>query len=319
MVLRYISRNSHTETYGRSSPEPCTHIPLIAALFQLTDHVCGDEYRAPEGPTPPSSEGSMTGTRQPHVERALDIVEAETALLQRERDAFERFLRRADRVQVSATAGGAVGGDGPEGSGAAPVQSTLVTGDTPDGLEELRTAYRETVMAVSHYDREYGESFAEHTAAELGETVAAQLVSGAAPAPVVKRAVIGAADAARDSRRGLVAVLARERDSLRAVEADLGEIERTAYELGREVSRATRSGELAAIDAELEAAERRCTDLLNRRQELLHGRSTAAISGVEADSLVQYLYAGLETRCPGLTDIAACLESIRTHRTRCLR
>ncbi len=259
----------------------------------------------------------MTGTRQPHVERALDIVEAETALLRRERTAFERFLRQVDRIQVRAA--GAVGGDVSEGSGAMPARATLVTGDTPDGLGEVRTAYRETVMAVSHYDREYGESLAEHAAAELGETVAAQLVSGAAPAPAVKRAVVGAAGNARDSRKELVAVLARERDSLRAVETDLDEIEQRVYELGRQVSGTTRSGELAAIDADLETAETRCTDLLNRRQELLHGRSTAAVSGVEADSLVRYLYGGLETRCPGLADIAACLDSIRTHRTRCLR
>jgi hypothetical protein len=261
----------------------------------------------------------VTGTRQPHVERALDIVEAEIALLQRERNAFERFLRRVEQVQVGTAAAGSVGRTAPEESGTAPARATLVTGDTPDGLREVRTAYRETVMAVSHYDREYGESLAEHAAAELGETVAAQLVSGAAPAPVVKRAVVGAAGEARDSRKELAAVLDRERESLQGVETDLDEIERTVYELGRQASNAARSSELAAIDADLEAAEKRCTDLLNRRQKLVHGRSTAAVSGVEGDSLARYLYSGLETRCPALADIAACLDSIRTHRTRCLR
>lgn len=261
----------------------------------------------------------MTGTRQPHVERALEVVEAETALLQRERNAFERFLRRVEQVQVGTAAGGSVGRTAPEGSGAAPAQATLVASDAPDGLREVRTAYRQTVMAVSHYDREYGESLAEHAAAELGEPVAAQLVSGAAPATVVKRAVVGAAREARDSRKELVAVLGRECDSLQGVKTDLGDLEQSVYELGRRVTEATRSSELAAIDADLGAAEQRCTDLLNRRQKLVHGRSAAAVSGVEADSLVRYLYAGLETHCPALADIAACLDSIRTHRTRCLR
>jgi len=259
----------------------------------------------------------MTGTRQPHIERALEVVEAETELLRRERNAFERFLRRVEKVQVGAAAGS--GGQPAGGSEAGPGRATLVTGDAPDGLREVRTGYRETVMAVPHYDREYGESLAEHAVAELGETVAAQLVSGAAPAPVVKRAVVGAAGEARDSRRELVAVLERERDSLQGVSDGLGTVERRVYELGKEVSTATGSRELAAIDADLEAAEKRCRDLLNRRQELLHGRSTAAVSGVEVDSLVRYLYADLETYCPALTDIAACLESIQSHRTRCLR
>ena len=260
----------------------------------------------------------MTGTRQPHVERALEVVEAETALLQRERDAFERFLRRVEQVRVG-TAAGAAGRSVPGASGAVPARSTLVTSDAPDGLGDVRAAYRETVMAVSHYDREYGESLAEHAAAELSEPVAAQLVSGAAPAPVVKRAVVGAAREARDSRKELVTVLEREHGSLRAVEADLGEVERTVYELGQEISTATHSSELAAIDADLEAAKQQCTDLLNRRQERLHGRSTAAVSGIEADSLTRFLYGGLERQCPALADIAACLDSIRTHRTRCLR
>jgi hypothetical protein len=261
----------------------------------------------------------MTGTKQPHIERALDVVEAEAALLRRERDAFERFLRRVGDLQVNPPAAEAVGQTVPEASGAVPAQSTLVTGDAPDGLDGVRTAYRETVMAVPHYDREYGESLAEHAAAELGEAVAAQLVSGAAPVPVVERAVLEAAGEARDSRKGLVGILERERDSLEGVKADLDELERSVYDLGRRISDATRSGELAAIDAELEAAEKRSTDLLDRRQELLHGRSTAAVSGLEADSLVRYLYGGLETHCPALADIAACLDSIRTHRTRCLR
>jgi len=261
----------------------------------------------------------MTGTRQPHIERALDIVGAETALLRRERKAFERFLRRVETAQVGTAAGEAAGQTAPGGSGGAPANSTLVAGDVPDGLKEVRTAYRETVMAVPHYGREYGESLAEHAAAELGEVVAAQLVSGAAPARVVERAVVEAAGEARDSRKRLVTVLDRERESLRAVETDLDDIEQSVYDLGRRVPAATHSDELAAIDADLEEAERRCTDLLDRRQELLHGRSMAAVSGIEGDSLVRYLYGGLETRCPALADIAACLDSIRAHRTRCLR
>ena len=252
----------------------------------------------------------MTATSQPHVERALEVVDAERTLLERERAAFERFLRRADRAQVAAASGPDLG----------PGQSTLVTSDSPpDGLRELRAAYRETVMAVSHYDREYGESLATHAAAELGESVAAGLLSGAPPASVVKAAVTDAARDARGSRADLLAVLDRERDSLLAVAADLGDLEQSAYELGQRVTAAGRSDELSAIDADLADLERECTDLLQRRQDLLHNRSTAAISGVEDDSLLQYLYGGLETRCPALTDITACLDSIRSHRTRCLR
>lgn len=256
----------------------------------------------------------MVRTTQPTIERARDRLEEEIELVDRELAAFRRFVARLHEMSGERpTPGGTNAGGGP-------ALATVRESTPSEGLRAVRAAYRETVMAVAHYDREYGDTLAESLAAELGETLAGHVVDGRVLTPRLYEALRAASERARDDRGDFLRHLEQEQESLCEVATELNEIESRLVELEARIGRAPTSAHLGEVDDALGALEARCTDLANRRQATIHGRSVAKISGVEGASLVQYLYADrLATVTPALSDLADCLDAIRNQRTRCLR
>jgi len=173
---------------------------------------------------------------------------------------------------------------------------------------------------VSHYDREYGDTLRESMAAELGETLAGHVVGGQVLTPRFYDTLCTASERARDNRKDFLRYLNQERESLGEIDEELNGIESRLTELATRVDESPKSVHLSQIDKTLAGLERRCTDLANRRQATIHGRSVGTISGVDGASLLRYLYADqVETVTPALSDVAACLETIRYQRKRCLR
>lgn len=256
----------------------------------------------------------MVKTTQPTIQRASAIVEEEIEFVSAERDAFERFLSRLHDVQVPDARTG-----GPAQRGGATATLFARAAGPSDELAAVRTAYRETVMDVPHFDTEYGETLQENLAAEAGEPLATQVATGEELTPAVYEALVEASESSRDDREDFLGHLERERDSLAEVETELNDLEARVVELQEALAEATTSTEFAAIDDELQTIEQRCTDLANRRQRLLHNRATRTLSGIDDVSLAGYLYSELDTVTPALTDIASCLELVRHCRKRCLR
>ncbi|MFB6161589.1 MAG: hypothetical protein ABEJ61_10515 [Haloferacaceae archaeon] len=257
----------------------------------------------------------MTRTRQPRIERARSVLERERERTTVERRALDRFVARLRSVDVAPPP------ERPGGAGAGGTVALAGRRRSTGATESIREAYRETVMAVPHYDAEYDEPLAANLAAEVGADLAAQVLDDGPVTPMAYVALVtGARRAARD-REQFESVLDREASSLRTVEQRLDEAERRAVEAGERAERAATSADLAALDAELAALERDCERVATERQRTIHGRSSAEISGVDGSSLAEYLYADadLDTTCPALADVADCLETIRGYRRRCLR
>jgi hypothetical protein len=286
-------------------------IALIAAVFR---EGLGLPHGVSSPPDDTANRVTMVRTRQPTIDCATALVDEEIELVEREQEAFERFLARVR--ETGAMGPGAVRGEGTGGS------TLLAAAETrpSERLRAVRTAYRETVMAVPHYEREYGDTLQGSVAAELGETLAGHVADGQVLTPALYDALVEASERARDDRGDFLRHLDQERESLREVGAELNEIESRLAELARRVDDAPRSTHLGQLDETLAGLERQCTDLANRRQATIHGRSVRKIAGLEGASLLQYLYASrIETVTPVLSDVAACLETIRHQRKRCLR
>ncbi len=266
----------------------------------------------------------MVRTTQPTIERARGRVETEIELVERERKAFRRFVARLHDMGGERPTPGEMDTERPSAgetsAGGGPAVATVREPTPSEGLRAVRAAYRETVMAVPHYDREYGDTLAESMAAELGETLAGHVVDGQVLTPRLYEAVRAASERARDDRSDFLRHLGQERESLCEVAAELNDIESRLVELETRIDQAPTSAQLSRVDDALAALEERCTDLANRRQATIHGRSVRKISGVEGVSLLQYLYADrLATVTPALSDLADCLDAVRHQRTRCLR
>jgi polyhydroxyalkanoate synthesis regulator phasin len=186
-------------------------------------------------------------------------------------------------------------------------------------LQTVREAYTETVMSVPHYEREYGESLQANMAAELGTEVARQVVDGQQLTPMLYETLVAAGERGVTERKEFVELLREEQRSLTTVQSKLDEVESQAAEIRGAIEDGTREASLSDCDDELTVLETTCSDLAEDRQQLLHRRSAARLSGIDGESLVRFLYIDCEATCPALADIADCIETIRAHRKRCLR
>ena len=96
----------------------------------------------------------MVETHHPLVERALDVLGEELEVTTAEREAFERFQARISAIEPDRH-------PAPNGVGATMATGMAVAGhegeSTGESMGRVRTAYRETVMAVPHFEPEYGE------------------------------------------------------------------------------------------------------------------------------------------------------------------
>ena len=257
----------------------------------------------------------MVETHYPFIERALAAVDGELGIATTERRAFERFRSRLSAVNPAPPRPG-------PGSPAAgsPVLAVAGSNAGTQGkpLERVRTAYRETVMSVPHFDAEYGDSLRESVAIEFGVDVASRVTADGALTPTLREALLAAAASKVDEREEYERSLRRERESLRDVQSGLADCEKRAHALGDAAAEAA-GDELADLDARFAALEETCDDLAAERQRVIHGRRVSRISGITGDSLAGLLYADLETSCPALREVAGCLDTVRSHRRQCLR
>ena len=245
----------------------------------------------------------MVSVTYPGIDRAIGIVATEIEIVTAERNAFDDFLARisdipTDSVETPASDAGTAAG--------------LMVGSAGPtrNLEAVQSAYRETVMAVPHYDSEYGEPLSKHLATEVDGTLAGQTACGTVVTRPVLAALASAIGEARTKRERFLTELNRERKSLETVTTRLGDIERQTHSIGTGLRTDTHD---SPADA-LQELEGRCTGLARTRQQTIHGRSASAWSGVDEESLLQYLYVDIETDTPALAALGSCLATIRRHK-----
>ncbi|WP_436922969.1 DUF7260 family protein [Halosimplex amylolyticum] len=259
----------------------------------------------------------MTASNPSPLRTAIDVVDREIQYATDERAAFDRFrarLSNVDPTPPSVTCSTA-------GAGVATIPAAVSTRGDPGQaapLRAVRTAYRDTVMDVPHYEAEYGDTLRASLASEFCPEVATQVVDGRQLTRPLYRTLWGGSESASDDRERFRRALERERESLLQVDGALADCDRRLAEIEAQLDCAS-SERLSRLDDRLADFEATCADLADERQALVHGRPDVHLSGVAGTSLVTFLYGGFETRCPALSAVADRLRRIRDDRARCLR
>lgn len=256
-----------------------------------------------------------------YLSGARDAVERERERTRAEREAFARFTRRVSRLEPAGAGAGGVPdttGRRPDGGTAGPAVGPLArAGASDDRLERAREAYRETVMAVPHYEEEYGGSLAEDVAAEFGEEVAAGVVEGDRFTPELKAALVRGSETARGEREAFLRALDREDDALARAAGTFSDL---LSDLERRDARpltAKSLDELAADWDRIADLRAECTRVLADRQERIHAGypSLPREGGV---GFHRYLYRALPVTHPVLAEGAALSATLRTAQRRIL-
>lgn len=247
----------------------------------------------------------MTTEYESHISAALAELDAEHDRVTAERAAFERFRATVAETEPATT-------DGTATTKAAP---TVLAdpGAAGRALERVREAYRETVMALPHYDEVYGEPLAENVAGELGVEVAGAMTGERFTAPL-RTALVSKAERAIRSRKRLLGAVEAERESLDGIEGTL-EAVAGAFEgvTGGRLDGWSVAELVEGRDRVL-AARERCDDLAADRQEALRTvRANGRLLGPDGRS---YVYEPLAVEHPVLADIAGVGERLDDARWR---
>lgn len=236
--------------------------------------------------------------------RAQRLCERERHRATVEYDAFDEFLARVRSFQTS---GSATATSEPVGAGGLMQQQVAAQ---LDGLAKVRDAYRETVMAVPHFEEDYDESLIEHMSAELGEELAHAAVEGGPLVQPIKQGLLEAARDARDRRADFIELLDEEDESLRRHQRDYEDIARRversvtprcADETYNGLQRRRRRLNACAADIESTIEE--------RQRDRTEGK-TATIQMMDGADLQEYLYRPMDVTYPVLAEGTKLLSQI---------
>lgn len=239
-----------------------------------------------------------------------------------ERDAFVRFARRVDAVESnelrpsSSVRGGL--------AGPSEARKTTILGEAdrrgrPErGIEQVREAYRETVMGVSHYETEYDESLQENLAAEFGDDVAVALCETAQLTPPLREALVAKSREAYEERRKLLDTLDAEETSIDDARERLAELDAARERIERDVLDRP-SGTLSfheVYDAwrRLGELDTECEELLADRQRFVH--ETGALGSLDATDFYDYVYGSIDVTHPVLAAGMDLCDRLRAARRR---
>lgn len=215
------------------------------------------------------------------IRTAVAVASTDRSEILAERDAFVKFTRRVRELDPKAPT---------------PRQQIPISG-TESQSDRVREIYKETVLAVDHYDIVYDESLCENAVAELGTNAAKVLVSdtGVKFTPVAKELLINKAQQGLEKRRNVAADIAAEQESLAA---------------NREVIRNLVEGLTGTVVPEWyqEEFDTEITAVLCQRQDHLHRRHNNA----DGHELCNYLYRDQCWSYPILTSIARLCETTLT-------
>lgn len=211
---------------------------------------------------------------------------AERTEVTAERDGFEAFAERLATIDPVST---------PPVSGPSPPMGGRDA--TVDRLDRVRTAYRETVMSVSHYDDVYGESLVEHVAAECGDDLAAGLRTDTSVpfTSTYKSGLRSAAVHAAQERALFLETLDREATSIETARRELAEL----------------VGQLDTTTVPEWYRERfadRLETVAHDRQETIRSRRTGPF--LEGHALCEWLYRDASWTYPVLTAVARLREAM---------
>jgi hypothetical protein len=235
------------------------------------------------------------------ISQAQDEVMSELARVRAERNAFRRFRQAVAKLTATR----------PQTAEISSASGVVQREPSDSELDSVREAYRETVMSVSHYEEDYGESLSRHLCAEFGEEIAAAVVGGEQFTPHLKQALLQQATANQVRREKLMRVLESESEALTAYADRFDEIEADCDEA---VSRPLLQQSYEDLDgawATLDDLQTDLDDLLAERQSRLDRDLSVGPAQDGQHAFQQYVYSELGSDYPVLSSGVRLYERIR--------
>lgn len=237
------------------------------------------------------------------VPRAQELCAQERDRTEREYESFDRFLDQIFEISTS----------NPQASAASAGGLTVIQERTPapgGDLAAVASAYEETVMAVPHFEQDYGETLSEHMAAELGEEVAEGVLGRGTLSDRLKAGIIETARTARDRRENLLGLLEGEAASLDRHASRLGSIHEKIERATTTLCSEQTYDELLEQRAELEECQDTLEEIVETRQADRNDNRITCMPRKTQMHLQEYLYMPMDVTYPVIAESTELLSRV---------
>ena len=211
---------------------------------------------------------------------ARETVDREIKEVEAERRAFLAFAKRIEGMPVEQT----------QGAVATPQSIQTFDGGGPP-VHQVADAFEETVMALPHYERTYGDDVLAQMATELDPELVASLQRGSL-SETAKQGVFHHAKEAATKRSDLLVTLESEREALDDAEGDLEGVLSELRSMNQQPLGQIPYGQLGAYHDRLESLRGHVETLIADRQERIQDHKRQLRLGHDAVTLQEYLYNG---------------------------
>lgn len=238
-----------------------------------------------------------------YTDTALDCVRQERSEIEQECQAFRRFRQRIQShethtPQIEQPTFGA---------------QKVLPHPERSVRDVIEPCYRETVMAVDHYDDVYGDSFEESISAEFGADVALRISEAALFSPVLQHRLLDAAQQRIVDRRAILKTIEDERTMLEDAHSTVCTIQQTVSESGDDQVETLSNDQLIERYEQLQSLEDECERWMQRRQQQIHDyRPKKSVDESDDGALCPYLYASLDVTYPVLSTFVTLHEQLQT-------
>jgi hypothetical protein len=229
-------------------------------------------------------------------------LDAERRAVTEEAEAFDAFIQRAEAIDPArpVPAGGV---------------HTVDRGGRSAGLEAIRSAYEATVMSVSHYDEEYGDTYRESVVAEFGPEIGTALTEGQRLQPHLKQAVAERAKRCRTDRQRFLEMLKTEAESIETVGSGLRDIRTELETFDADPPSTDGYGALEAEWRRLDLLGEQIDGFAADRQRTIIRQRRTFTGLTSAPDVPTYLYQERDEEYPLLSECVELRKLVRTRRS----
>lgn len=230
------------------------------------------------------------------IPKAIEAVREERQRTEVERDAFERFAIEVRNLNAADTP-------------ALDRNEPLLRDHTPavvDSTGTVRALYRETIMSIEHYEKEYDEPMYTNITAELGPDFETALSSNGTLNKPLQEALVRRGYSVAQARKDFFNRVNSEHQSLTDAKEQLGNVTETVEQMQSQEFGTRSPVNVENAVEELQAAERGCRSIIDSRQsEYVNTHKEDGLSFRE------YLYQQFEWAHPVIGDALDLVRDIR--------
>ena len=222
---------------------------------------------------------------------AIDIISIEYDQITEEIQAFKNFKKEVENIAVSHDLNNSVDKFGYQ------------KGSTVEGATKVRRAYQDTVMSVSHYNKEYGDTYTSSISEELGSDLAIALKQSSELTSILKSALVTQIENTIESRKQLQNTVQIEQDSIESHHTDLYNVGEFIHECMEYQIQSSNIEQVNEYKRKSSNIDKKLDNIAIIRQQDINKVNKLSQTSQPSSELYSYFYQSLSTDFPVLETI----------------